>query len=216
MIRDRYPDANVLGQRGHWDDATRRVVLDRVHNVPSFRHFDDHARETLEALCARVIPQDHRPVARRVPIAPWIDERCAGAASVGFRFDDMPDDATAWSLGFAGLDETAEAMDGAPFCRLTPDRQDLVLEAIRQGDPPGDTWQRMPARRWWIHVALRQISGVYYAHPFAWDEIGFGGPAYPRGYAALNFGAREHWEATEVPDSPPAISGGAAPGAVPS
>jgi hypothetical protein len=30
---------------------------------------------------------------------------------------------------------------------------------------------------------------VCYAHPYAWDEIGFGGPAYPRGYGALNFGA---------------------------
>jgi hypothetical protein len=202
VIRGRYPDADVLGQRGHWDDATRRVVLDRVHNVPPFRRFDGHARETLEALCARVIPQEHRPATRRVPIAPWIDERCAGNAAQGFRFDDMPDDATAWSLGLAGLDETAQATDRAPFCILTPDRQDLVLEAIRQGDPPGDTWQRMPARRWWINVALRQISGIYYAHPFAWDEIGFGGPAYPRGYAALNFGAREPWEADEVSDPP--------------
>ena len=217
MISDRYPDADVLEQRGHWDDATRQVVLDRVYNVPSFHHLDAHARETLEALCARIIPQDHRPVARRVPIAPWIDDRCGSDTGVGFRFDDMPDDATAWTLGLAGLDETAQAMAGALFSVLTPDRQDLVLEAIRQGDPPGDVWRlRLPARRWWIQVALKQISGVYYAHPSAWDEIGFGGPAYPRGYAALNFGAREHWEATEVPESPPAISGEAAPGVVPS
>ena len=56
----------------------------------------------------------------------------------------------------------------------------------------------MPAKRWWIYIAVRQITGVYYAHPFAWDEIGFGGPAYPRGYTALNFGAPEPWESREV------------------
>jgi hypothetical protein len=56
MIRNRYPDADILAQRGHWDDATRRVVLDRVHNVPPFRHFRPHQQATLEALCARVIP----------------------------------------------------------------------------------------------------------------------------------------------------------------
>ena len=44
------------------------------------------------------------------------------------------------------------------------------------------------------YVALRQICGTYYAHPYAWDEIGFGGPAYPRGYFALNNGAPEPWE----------------------
>jgi hypothetical protein len=55
---------------------------------------------------------------------------------------------------------------------------------------------------------LRQIAGVYYAHPFAWDEIGFGGPAYPRGYFALNHGAREPWEAKEVPARPILPPGG--------
>ena len=77
-------------------------------------------------------------------------------------------------------------------------RQDDVLNTIRTGDPPGEVWQRMPAYRWWIYVALRQISSVYYAHPYAWDEIGFGGPAYPRGYFALNYGDPEPWEAREV------------------
>jgi hypothetical protein len=59
-------------------------------------------------------------------------------------------------------------------------------------------WQRMPAKRWWIFVASRQITAVYYAHPYAWDEIGFGGPAYPRGYFALNFGYPEPWEPREI------------------
>jgi hypothetical protein len=206
MIGNRYPAADVLAQRGRWDAATRAVVLDRVHNVPEFRYFDGHARVTLEALCARIIPQDHRPIEDRVPIAPWIDERCAGEASVGFRFEDMPDDATAWVLGLTGLDDAAQSIAGAPFCSLSSVEQDRILDAIRTGDPPGATWQRLPARRWWINLALKQISGIYYAHPTAWNEIGFGGPAYPRGYAALNFGAREPWEADEVldPGSSPA------------
>ncbi len=197
-IQDRYPDANILAQRGHWDEATRQVVMDRVHNVPSFSHFDSHQQASLEALCARVIPQAHRPSDRRVPIAPWIDQGCDRRALDGFRFDDMPPNPTAWDWGLLGLDQTAQALFGAQFVDLDGERQDRVLEAIRAGNPPGDAWKRMPARRWWVYVALRQITGNYYAHPYAWDEIGFGGPAYPRGYAALNFGAPEPWEAREV------------------
>jgi hypothetical protein len=198
MIRNRYPDADVLAQRGHWDDATRRVILDRVHNVPPFRHFGSHQRATLEALCGRVIPQAHHPPDRRVPIAPWIDQYCARGTVEGFRFDDMPPVVTAWDWGLNGLDQTAAALFGADFVALDGTRQDQVLETIRRGDPPGEVWQHMPARRWWIYVALRQITGVYYAHPYAWDEIGFGGPAYPRGYLALNHGAPEPWEPREV------------------
>jgi hypothetical protein len=199
MSENRYPGADSLAQRGHWDPATRRVVLDRVYNVPAFRYFDDHARVTLEALCARVIPQDGRPAQRRVPIAPWIDQRCANGVSAGFRFDNMPPDEEAWTLGLQGLDETAQALHGRAFVDLDGAQQDEVLRTIRAGDPPGATWRRLPAQRWWVYIALRQISGAYYAHPYAWEEIGFGGPAYPRGYFALNNGAPEPWEPREAP-----------------
>ena len=42
-------------------------------------------------------------------------------------------------------------------------------------------------------------SQAFYSHPWAWNEIGFGGPAYPRGYARfgsphLDGGEREAWE----------------------
>ncbi len=64
-LRNRYPHADILAQREHWDDATREVVLDRVHNVPAFEHFGEHERATLEALCDRVIPQGHKPADRQ-------------------------------------------------------------------------------------------------------------------------------------------------------
>ena len=198
-LPDRYPTADVLAQRGHWDDATRRVVLDRVHNVPPFEHFDPGRRATLEALCARVVPQAHRPAERRVPIEPWIDAHCAEGRMDGFRFDDMPPTETAWAWGLEGLDQTAHALFGSRFAELAESQQSQVLETMRAGNPPGEVWRRMPAKRWWVFVALRQITAIYYAHPYAWDEIGFGGPAYPRGYASLNFGQPEPWEPRESP-----------------
>ncbi|HSR11673.1 MAG TPA: gluconate 2-dehydrogenase subunit 3 family protein [Thermodesulfobacteriota bacterium] len=195
--QQRYPGYRVLDQRGHWDSATRRVVLDRVHNVPPFRHFGPDQRAVLEALCERVIPQSDKPPDRRVPIAPWIDQMAMSNVEEGFRFDDMPPNHLAWERGLEGLNQTAEEMFGRSFCLLGGAEQDRVLEEIRGGNPPGDVWKTMPASRWWKHIAVRQISGIYYSHPFAWDEIGFGGPAYPRGYLALNFGQPEPWESPE-------------------
>ena len=197
MIPNRYPQADSLAQRGHWDEATRKVVLDRVHNVPAFSFFDEHERDLLQALCDRVIPQDHRPSDRRVPIAPWIDQRCAHRVVDGFRYDDMPPQEVAWRRGLAGIDEAAHRMFGHSFTELNHSLQDQVLQRVRRGDPPGDSWKGMPVHRFWVGMALRQIAGAYYAHPYAWDEIGFPGPAYPRGYFALNHGAREPWEAKE-------------------
>lgn len=197
-MKERYPGYRVLDQRGHWDRATRRVVLDRVYNVPPFRHFGPGQQSALEALCARVVPQTHRAPEERIPIAPFIDQMARSPVEEGFRFENMPSNRLAWEWGLEGLDQTSKVLFGRPFAEVDGAGQDRVLEEIRGGSPPGEIWKKMPAGRWWKYVAVRQIAGVYYAHPYAWDEIGFGGPAYPRGYLALNFGQPEPWEVREA------------------
>jgi hypothetical protein len=46
-------------------------------------------------------------------------------------------------------------------------------------------------------LMMQDCIEVYYAHPWAWDEIGYGGPAYPRGYMRLENGQPEPWEGNE-------------------
>ena len=203
-LHDRYPDADVLAQRGHWDDATRQVVLDRVHNVP-----DVHATSTPSSVprsrrCAR--GSCRKATVRRsgaIPIAPWIDQRCASRATDGFRFDDMPPNELAWTWGLDGLDQTAQALFGESATFRSLDRRcsrTRSWKSIRAGDPPGEVWRRIPgANAGGSSWPCGRSPAIYYAHPYAWDEIGFGGPAYPRGYFALNFGAPEPWEAREAP-----------------
>ena len=50
--------------------------------------------------------------------------------------------------------------------------------------------------RFWT-LLLGDVCSIYYAHPWAWDEVGFGGPAYPRGYMRLEEGEPEPWETGE-------------------
>jgi hypothetical protein len=47
-------------------------------------------------------------------------------------------------------------------------------------------------------VMMRATLSTFYSHPWAWNEIGFGGPAYPRGYSRLGPGMREAWEGEEA------------------
>jgi len=44
---------------------------------------------------------------------------------------------------------------------------------------------------------VQDCADAYYSHPWAWDEIGFGGPAYPRAYMRLERGEAESWESEE-------------------
>ena len=51
---------------------------------------------------------------------------------------------------------------------------------------------------------MRSVLSAFYSHPWAWNEIGFGGPAYPRGYARLEAGQRESWEGAAAFERDPA------------
>ena len=55
----------------------------------------------------------------------------------------------------------------------------------------------MPVKRAWA-VTTAAILTAYYAHPWAWNEIGFGGPAYPRGYMRLGVDQPEPWGGHEA------------------
>jgi hypothetical protein len=75
-----------------WDEKTRLLVLDRIHNVPPYRFFSIQEAALLEAICSRAMPQEDRLPETRVPIAPWIDERLHEGEGSGYRYEDMPDD----------------------------------------------------------------------------------------------------------------------------
>jgi hypothetical protein len=59
-----------------------------------------------------------------------------------------------------------------------------------------EIWKRMSVQRFW-QLIMQDAAEAYYSHPWAWDEIGFGGPAYPRAYTRLEKGEPEPWEVEE-------------------
>jgi Gluconate 2-dehydrogenase subunit 3 len=193
-----YPGFSTLAQQKFWDEATRNVVLRRVHEPPPIRFFKPDEARLMQAVIDRIIPQDDRDTAHKIPILPVIDDRLYANRIDGYRYDDMPPDAEAHRLGLRAIDAIARASHGKQFVDLPPGQQDQVLLTIHDCQPPAahDIWARMNCQRYWMLLVQDCIEG-YYAHPWAWDEIGFGGPAYPRGYMRLEHGLSEPWEVAE-------------------
>ena len=111
----------------------------------------------------------------------------------------MLPDREAYRIAARAIDEMAHARFGATFFELTVHRQELLLKSLHDGkpDPPHPVWEQMPVHRFWT-MLMEDCVTAYYSHPWAWDEIGFGGPAYPRAYIRLENGLPEPWEAEEV------------------
>jgi hypothetical protein len=193
-----YPGFSTLSQQTFWDAATRKVILDRVHSVPSIRFFSPAEADLIQAICDRVLPQDDRDETHRIPILPRIDERLYEDRHDGYRFADMPPDREAYRLGLKAIGAIANHLYGRDFTALTPHQQDLIMKSLHDGKPSAadDIWRHLPIHRFWM-MLVQDCVEAYYAHPWAWDEIGFGGPAYPRGYMRLENGSPEPWEANE-------------------
>jgi len=193
-----YPGFSTLDQRAFWDAATRQTVMDRVEQVPAIRFFDGGEAATMQAICNRILPQDDRDPERRIPVLNYLDNRLYSGMSDGYRYEDMPADGDAFRLGIQAIDEISVHLHAKRFTELEMAQQEEVLETIHDAHPPagGNIWKRMPVDRFWL-LLVQDIAAAYYAHPWSWDEIGFGGPAYPRGYVRLENGKAEPWEKDE-------------------
>ena len=205
QMHGRYPDYDVLEQADHWDSVTRAVVLDRVDNVPPVRFFTPREASTLGRLCDLLTAQDSEP---RIPLINFVDEKYFDGELDGYQYVDMPDDRDAWRLVARGLDEQAASRGGgASFTDAGGDVQLAIVGDFARGLLDGGAWEELNVKRA-FSLVMRVVLACFYAHPWAWNEIGFGGPAYPRGYSRfgsphLQHAERETWEGVEVFDRDP-------------
>ena len=197
--RGRFPGYDVLGQASHWDSITREVVERRLEKPPAPRFFSREEEATCRALLDLLLAQWSEP---KVPVFEMVDSRLVENRTDGYRYEDMPPDGEAWKASLAALEKLARGRKQSVFHALSREEQVDLLESVRTGDRLGE----LSAKRTWS-LWLRYACSAFYAHPWAWNEIGFGGPAYPRGYKNVGLGARESWMVREVDASSPVAWG---------
>ena len=183
---DRFPGFDVRDQLEQWDAVTAGVVLRRLGPPPELRFFTVAEQPTAEALLDQLLDQHVEP---KVPVLQLIDARLAEAQIDGWRHEDMPEDGDAWRRTLRHLDEDADDRAGERFHACT----DVVQKAVIQAVQDADDWHGLPGK-WVWSLWTRYAAAAFYSHPWAWNEIGFGGPAYPRGYKNIGVDAREPWE----------------------
>ena len=193
-----YAGYSTIAQKKSWEKATRDVVTQRVESSPPISFFTEQEATLMGAVIDRVMPQDDRAEKRTIPILPILDERLYKNSLNGFRYEDMPPDQDAYRLAIRAIEEMSLVRFKEPFIALSVYQQELILQSLHDGkpDPDNAVWEKMPVDRFWA-MLMEDCVTAYYSHPWAWDEIGFGGPAYPRGYMRLENGQPEPWEKDE-------------------
>ena len=172
QMHGRYPDFDVMQDSPHWDVVTRDLLEQRVSDPPTCRFFDEGEQRTLRALFDVILAQDAEP---RVPVLEMIDAKFQARQFDGFRYAQLPDDDQTMRL-------VAKHMDG--LADLDREQRHARVEAFAAGELD---WDGLNVKLAW-KVASRLAVSAFYSHPWAFNEIGFRGPAYPRGYMRRNMG----------------------------
>jgi hypothetical protein len=196
----RFPGFDVLDEVDRWDAVTSGVVLTRLTPSPELSFFTGVEQATAEALCDQLLAQHDEP---RVPVAALIDVRLATGETDGWHYADMPEDGDAWRQTLAFLDDDATARYGTTFGELTKDQRAGIVQAIQNLGT--QRWHDLPANQVWS-LWTRYACTAFYSHPWAWNEIGFPGPAYPRGYKNMGIDRREPFEVADAVNADPMSS----------
>jgi hypothetical protein len=194
----RFPGFDVLDQATRWDRVTAGVVLARLAKPAHVRFFTPDEQAAASALCDQLLDQREDP---KVPIVNAIDARLAESATDGWHYQDMPEDGDAWRESLRALDSDATERFGGGFASCSWEHQAILIQAVQ--DRGADPWHGRNASYVWS-LWTRYACTAFYAHPVAWNEIGFSGPAYPRGYKNAGIDAREPFEVADAhPDIDP-------------
>jgi Gluconate 2-dehydrogenase subunit 3 len=197
-MRDRYPEYDVLRKRHtpSWNEVTRRVIDHRLSLPREPNFFTEDEWLTLSAICDRIVPQpqDRPPI----PVPALVDHKMSTNTTDGYRHYQLPKMQDAWRCGLHALDQEARARYGGRFHLISVAEQNELLQKLQWGELDGRAWDGMPSKVFFSQRVLHDIVSAYYSHPTSWSEIGFGGPASPRGYVRMGFDKRDPWEAAEA------------------
>jgi gluconate 2-dehydrogenase gamma chain len=136
-------------------------------------HLTAAEADTLEAMCARIIPTDaNGPGAKEARAARYIDRALGGA---------LANSREAYRAGLGSVDRFATASKGRPFHELSPGDQDAVLTAVAAGQVTAGIFAGNPATFFNLvrsHTMQGTFGDPFYggnANFIGWDLIGYPG-----------------------------------------
>ena len=187
----RFPGFDVLSEVKQWDTVTAGLITARTGPPSAPRFFTEAELASAAALLDQLTGQRGEPLA--VPVAEMVDARLAAGETDGWHYADMPEDGQAWRDTLGYLDKDAHARCGTGFADAPERDQAAIIQAVQDGRE----WHGMSAPHVWS-LWTRYACTAFYSHPYAWTEMGFPGPAYPRGYKNAGVGKREPFEVADA------------------
>lgn len=188
-----YPSYDVMREQEHWDEHTRSIVAGRLVRRWDFRFLSLEEAEMLHVICSRLIDDNREDLIAY--IVQHIDEFLYTSPGEGQRKVGVPQAQQLIREGLRAINESSKKEYLLSFIQLEERQHWSFLDSLSRGTAAEvPEWSKVPQVELFKKL-LDWTTEAYYSHPTVWSEIGYGGPAYPRGYVRVQMGQLDPWEA---------------------
>ncbi|MGZ4112595.1 MAG: gluconate 2-dehydrogenase subunit 3 family protein [Tumebacillaceae bacterium] len=193
-IKTLYPGFNVMAEHEHWDDHTREIVQKRLETPGSYQKLTGEEVDRIRILAALFV--DDGRSAMLDYIVKHFDNKLASDIGEAQRKAGVPPQHVLIKQGLAALELLAKSEFQRSFTDLTAEQQITLLVGLETNtlSLQTESGTRIPSSEFFKKMLSESVS-AYYSHPQIWSEIGYAGPAYPRGYVRSELGLTDPWEA---------------------
>lgn len=124
-----------------------------------------------------------------------IDETLEDNVGESQRKADVPPARALIRNGTKALDQCALMKYQQHFYRIAEEHQHVMLLQLSEARMEiKEPWEQLPQKAYFQKLLAFTVE-AYFSHPKVWSEMGYGGPAYPRGYIRTGIGQLDPWEA---------------------
>lgn len=190
-----YPNFNVLHEKRHWDPHTREIVDQRLQTQSfyPYQFFTQQEADTLSQLCSILLDDQRYPIIAFV--VHHFDSTLKASLGESQRKNGVPKQSILIREGLALLDWISNDHYSRIFTELEEKAQKQLINQLIHGNLPLPTEQEKIPLDEFMNKIVSEAVSAYYSHPSIWSEIGYAGPAYPRGYVRSELGLTDPWEA---------------------
>lgn len=193
LTKSYYPSYDVMNELDEWDDHTQLIVTSRLKPIKNFQFLTSIEAEMVERISSLFVSDQSQEVLDF--IVGHIDQTLHQSFGEGQRKVGVPEAPELIRSGLQAIEQGVQLLYGSSFVELEMDLQKQYLQKISECKAePIEVWNNIQQEPL-FNKLLRLTVESYCSHPKVWSEIGYAGPAYPRGYVRTELGQLDPWEA---------------------
>lgn len=193
LNQSRYPSFDVMNEKNEWDDHTQTIVTSRLKANEDYKFLTPAEADMVRRISSLLVNDDTPDVLHFV--VAHIDQSLHESPGESQRKAGVPEASALVRSGLKAIEQGAQSQYGSSYTNLDIAEQKRYLQHLSESiAKPQEVWTAIPQEALFMKFQNLTVE-AYCSHPRVWSEIGYAGPAYPRGYVRTQLGQLDPWEA---------------------